>query len=126
MTIISISIEDELLEQLDETIENQGFSGRSDAIRQAIRTLIANLKDVNNIDGEVEGVLTIIHKENTKEFNKVLHDHLDIIQTQLHNHLENHNCLELLVVKGEAKRIKSFKKATETCKCVNFVNLLIN
>ena len=126
MTIISISIDDVLLNELDTQIEKQGFSGRSDVVRQAIRNFLTSLHEVEKLSGSIEGVMTVIHKGNTDEFNKTLHTYTHIVKTQVHNHLQNHKCLELFVLEGKAKEIKDFKKDLEKIKSVEFVNLLVS
>ena len=44
MPIVSISLNDEILKQIDSLQKNLGFSGRSDAIRAGIRSFVSEEK----------------------------------------------------------------------------------
>lgn len=126
MGIISVSIDSDLIEALDAFVDEEKFSGRSDAVRQAVTNLILQENVENKLKGDIEGVMLLIHKESgTKKIHDILHKYLSIIKTQVHNHLESHKCLEIFVLKGNAKKIKDLKKDLGSESAVEFVKLLI-
>lgn len=126
MGIISVSIDSNLIEALDAYVEDEKFSGRSDAVRQAVTNLILDENVEKNLNGDIEGVMLVIHKETgTKKIHDILHEYLHIIKTQVHNHLESHKCLEIFVLKGDAKEILSLKKSLGSESSVEFVKLLV-
>ncbi|MBT4352629.1 CopG family ribbon-helix-helix protein [archaeon] len=127
MTIISISLNDKLIEDIDKLQEDLGFSGRSEILRTAIRNLIAEEKNRSKLDGNLEGVIVIINLEKYGEsISKITHKFEKIIKTQIHNHLESHKCLQLFLIKGDAKLIKLMIKELETSKKTEYIKLLLS
>ena len=70
MTVISISINEKLLEEIDALKDEMGFSGRSDIIRTASRMLIDDTRKQMDIKGEVNGVIFLIHKREVEDKEK--------------------------------------------------------
>ena len=115
MPIVSISLSDRLLEELDNTKEELGFSGRSEIVRTAIRSLLRERQDIEKLDGTIDSVIITTHDDaHAGELSKIQHDYEDIITTQLHNHLENHKCLELFVLHGDAAQVRAFWEALQS------------
>lgn len=109
MAIISVSLSPRMLEELDRIRAEMGFSGRSEAIRAALRALIGDAKEREALRGRVKGILLLIHGHEAEGFVcDVKHGFLDIIHTQLHNRFEEGKCLELFVLDGEAERVRDF------------------
>ncbi|MFA4647544.1 nickel-responsive transcriptional regulator NikR [Pyrococcus kukulkanii] len=104
-----VSIPEELLEKFDRIIEEKGYTNRSEAIRDLIRDFIVRHEwEVGN--EEVAGTITMVYNHDeadvVKELLDLQHEYLDEIVASLHVHMDEHNCLEVVVVKGEAKKIK--------------------
>ena len=51
MPIVSISLNDEILKQIDNLQSTLGFSGRSDAIRAGIRSFVSEEKQKADLSG---------------------------------------------------------------------------
>ncbi|PIY60603.1 nickel-responsive regulator 1 [Candidatus Woesearchaeota archaeon CG_4_10_14_0_8_um_filter_47_5] len=127
MAIISISLSEQLLKDLDMLQKTLGFSGRSDAIRAAIRTLIAEHKSRSRLSGLIEGVLLVVNPEKSNEaVSAIRHKFNDIIRTELHNHLESGKCLYLFVVKGDAERIQKIMQLLEASKKIEYSKLFLS
>jgi len=106
-----VSIEDELLEKFDHRIKEKGYSNRSEAIRDLIRDdLVAS--EWRDNDEDVVGTLTIVYDHHTRDLGNTLthlqHSFAGHIQAVLHVHLDHHNCLEVLVVKGKGAEVQIF------------------
>ena len=115
--IISISLNDEILDDIDDIQSNLGFSGRSEVIRAGIRELITQNNKLSSLSGIVEGVLTVSHEEkNSQEFSKIRHRYQSTIRTQVHHEMENHICLEVLIFKGDSDKIKKMFNDFSTSK----------
>ncbi len=104
-----VSIPEELLEKFDRIIEEKGYVNRSEAIRDLIRDFIVRHEwEVG--DAEVAGTITMLYNHDeadvVKELLDLQHDYLDEIVSSIHVHMDEHNCLEVVIVKGKAKRIK--------------------
>ena len=107
MSVVSISLNDTLLEDIDEFMDEQGFSGRSEVMRTAVRALLRDRKDIADLKGTVDAVVIVTHEdEDSGEIDNIQHDYQDTITTQLHNHMEEHKCLEVFMLHGEAEKVK--------------------
>lgn len=106
---LSISLPPSLLEQLDEMVAAKGYTNRSLAIADMIRAQLVEHRQKFGQD-EIAGTITLVydhHKQHVQEtLTDLQHDHHDLIISTLHVHLDHHNCLEVLVVRGKAARIK--------------------
>ncbi len=66
MTIISISIPDNLLEKVDQYIKEQGYQNRSEITRQALRVYISEAKNLAEHKGKIIATITIIYQKGSK------------------------------------------------------------
>jgi CopG family nickel-responsive transcriptional regulator len=116
MTIVSLSIPDKLLERVDSSIEGEGFANRSEIIRQALRTFIAEGRSLKELEGEIAATITIIYekKANRGQISDIQHSYGNIISTFLHAHIDEHYCLEVIVVKGKANVVRKLVNAFRT------------
>ena len=126
MAIISISLNEEILSELDNLKSTMGFTGRSDTVRAGIRNFMADEKQKKTLDGNVHAILLVIH--NNKYDNDVphlKHDFEDIITTHLHSKIENEKCMELFVINGESTKVNTITKYFQTNKKMDVVKLII-
>ncbi len=104
-----VSIPHDLLTEFDGIIERKGYTNRSEAIRDLIRDFIVR-HEWEKGDEEVAGTITIVYNHDeadvVKELLDLQHDYVNEIVSSLHVHMDKHNCLEVVVVKGKAKRVK--------------------
>jgi CopG family nickel-responsive transcriptional regulator len=116
VTVISVSIPEKFLEQVESSIREQGFTNRSEIIRQALRTFIAESRSLTELNGEIAASITIIYeRETTKgQISEIQHRYGDIISTFLHAHIDEAYCLEVIVVKGEADTVRKLVDAFRT------------
>jgi CopG family nickel-responsive transcriptional regulator len=127
MPIVSISLNQKILDEIDTLQAEMGFSGRSEAIRAAIRMFIADKKDKDHLVGVIDATLFVIHDEkHTALVSKIRHDFPQLIKTQIHNHLENQKCLEIFVIKGDAEKIRKMTNTFQTNKNLDFVKLVVS
>ena len=123
--IISMSVDEELLKEIDSLQKEQKYKGRSEVLRTALRMLVEDHKQRNNYEGEIDAILIAIHQEENL-VNKIKHSFQSIIKTQLHSHLKNHKCMELFILNGEAKKIHSFKEELQKSNKIEHVKLIIS
>ena len=104
-----ISLEDVLLERFDGLIERKGYGNRSEAIRDLIRDSLV-MEEWESTTSETVGTITIVYSHDKRELTDTLtdlqHGHHDSIISSMHIHLDEHNCLEVIVVRGKAKEIE--------------------
>ncbi len=104
-----ISIDDKLLDSFDRLIELKGYMNRSEAIRDLIRAALVELKWEGG-EEETVGTVTLVYNHHVRDLSDKLteqqHTHYSQIISALHIHLDAHNCLEVLVVRGKARDVK--------------------
>jgi len=109
ITRFGVSIEPDLIVKFDKQIKKKGYTNRSEAIRDLIRKEIIKEKQT---DPEMQsiGTLTIVYDHHTGNLTERLlalqHDHTSEILTTTHIHIDHHNCLEVLILKGKIGRIQ--------------------
>jgi CopG family nickel-responsive transcriptional regulator len=116
-----ISLDKELSERFDELIKRKAYTNRSEAIRDLIRQDLVEQEWLHG--GEVAGAITLIYDHHKRELlNKITdiqHDFQHAIISAQHIHLDHHNCLEIIAVKGnpaEVQKLASMLKAVKGVK----------
>ncbi len=105
----SVSLPPQLLRQFDEMAAAKGYDNRSLAIADMLRgQLVEHRKQFGG--EEIVGTITLgydHHRQHVQEaLTDIQHDHHEVIISAVHVHLDHHNCLEVLIVKGKAALIK--------------------
>ena len=125
MPIVSISLTDEILKEIDSLQKNLGFSGRSDAIRAGIRSFVSEEKQKENLSGSVNAILLVVHNdEYDNQVNGIKHSYEDLITTHLHSKIEGDKCMELIMLKGEAESVSSITKDFQINKRMDTIKLV--
>ena len=125
MPILSISLTEEILKEIDSLQKNLGFSGRSDAIRAGIRSFVAEEKQKEDLSGNVNAILLVVHNdEYDNQVNGIKHSYEDLITTHLHSKIEGDKCMELFMLKGEAGSVSSITKDFQINKRMDTVKLV--
>jgi len=109
LTRCGISLEENLLKQFDQLISRKGYSNRSEAIRDLIRDSLVK-QEWEEGNREIVGAITLVYSHDTRELTDTLtdmqhHFHHSTVSS-MHVHLDEHNCLEVLVVRGKGNEIK--------------------
>jgi len=104
-----VSINDTLLKRFDGLIAEKGYKNRSEAIRDLIRNSLVE-EELSNEEADAVGSVALVYDHHTRDLADKLtdhqHSHHEEIISALHVHLDAHHCLEIVVVKGQAKKIK--------------------
>ncbi len=107
MKRFGVSLEDEYLTALDELVEHKQFPNRS----QAIRHLISRSKVDEKWEGseEVAGAIILVYDHHKPDLQKrstdIQHDYHHLILAVTHVHLDHHNCLETIALRGKADQL---------------------
>ncbi len=125
MPIVSISLNKDILLEIDKLKKSMGFSGRSEAIRAGIRNFVSEEKQKNELSGIIHAILLVVHND---EFDHVVsgikHNFEDLITTHLHSKIEGEKCMELFVINGDAERVSTITKDFQTNKKMDTVKLV--
>ena len=125
MPIVSVSLNDEILTELDKLQKSMGFSGRSEAIRAGIRTFVSEEKQKSDLSGNIHAILLVVHND---EFDHIVsgitHNFEDLITTHLHSKIEKEKCMELFVIDGDAEKVSTMTKDFQINKNMDTVKLV--
>ena len=109
MTVVSITLPSKLLRKFDDFISTRGYYSRSEAFRDAIRNLISEAEVVGLKEERVATTIMITcdyaRKDVDRRVSEVRHEFDDVVIENIHRHIEEKYCLELLVAEGDMKRI---------------------
>jgi CopG family transcriptional regulator, nickel-responsive regulator len=123
-----ISMSADLLEKFDRIVARKGYSNRSEAIRDLIRDELVET-EWESEEAEVAGTITLVYDHHIKGLSHLLleqqHEYHDLILTSTHVHLDHHNCLEVLIVKGKAAEAKKVAEKLISIKGVKHGKLTI-
>jgi len=122
-----ISIEKELSDKFDRFIKEKNYTNRSEAIRDLIRDTF--VKEAWRQNKNVSGAISMVYDHHQRELvDKVIdiqHDFSRFIISSQHVHLNHHDCLEVVVVKGVSKEIQKLADRLKSIKGVKNVNLAV-
>ena len=109
ITRFGMSIDSSLVRKFDALSARKGYASRSAAIQDLIRDKLVE-EEWEAGDQDIVGTITIVYNHHTRELEHALtemqHKAFHQIISALHVHLDPHNCLEVLVVKGKGQDIK--------------------
>jgi len=125
MEVISLSIDEETLNKINEIQEKGSFNGRSELIRKAVEGLHQDLNERDELSGEMNAVIIVRHPhKHEKGISEISHSFDEVIITQLHSKLSNEKCLEVFHTNGSAQKIIDFYNQLEGSKHTESVNIL--
>ncbi len=125
MPIVSISLNDEILSEIDRLQKKMGFSGRSEIIRAGVRGLISEEKQIANLSGQIHAILMVVHDEESEQVvTGIKHNHEDLIGTHLHSKVDGNKCMELFLLHGDAGKINTMTRDFKTNKKMENVKLV--
>lgn len=122
----SISLPEDLLISLDNQIVNKGYVSRSEFMRDLIREQLVE-DSWSSQDGTVIGVLTLIYDHHQRELLQKMtdlqHDSDAQILCNTHVHIDHHNCLETIMIKGTSAQVEYISGKIGGLKGINFSKL---
>jgi len=128
ITRFGVSIEPDLLKKFDKMIKKEGYTNRSEAIRDLIRDNLIKEKN-RNPDAEAIATLTMVYDHHVRNLTDKLldlqHDHTKEILTTTHVHIDHHNCLEVLVLKGKTRNIQKLADNIKALRGIKHGELVI-
>ncbi|MFB6126891.1 MAG: nickel-responsive transcriptional regulator NikR [Halolamina sp.] len=127
MTVVSVSMPEELLERIDGFADEHGYTGRSEVVREAARNLLGEFEDRRLEGRELMGLVTVVFDYETTSVEERLmglrHDHDELVASNVHSHVGDRRCMELFVLEGHLDEISEFVggvRATRETLSVNY------
>ena len=112
MTVVSVSMPDNLLERIDTFADDHGYTGRSEVVREAARNLLGEFEDKRLEGRELMGIVTVLFDyETTRVEERMMHlrhEHDDLVASNFHSHVGNRYCMELFILDGSLEDISTF------------------
>jgi CopG family nickel-responsive transcriptional regulator len=112
MQRVTITIDDDLVAEIDAFIEARGYANRSEAIRDLARSGLEKFRTEATPGRQCVATLSYVYDHAARQLPKRLtqdfHDHHSLAQATLHVHLDHDSCLEVTVLKGSSSEVKAF------------------
>ncbi len=124
----TIAIPADLSNAFDKRNKRKGYQNRSEAIRDLIRgALIA--EEWDDPTARVAATITLVYDHHTRtltdRITELQHDYGEMIVSSLHVHLDHHNCLEVVVVRGIARKVQQLADGLSAIKGVKHAQLTL-
>ena len=124
----TISLDEKLLERFDTVIKQQQYVNRSEAIRDLIRSSF--VEEEWQADKDVVGVISLIYDHHQpklqEKVTEIQHDYHHQIVSATHIHMDHHNCLEVVIVKGKAGSVNELADRLRSMRGVRNCNLAMS
>jgi CopG family nickel-responsive transcriptional regulator len=121
---IGISLEQDLLAQFDKLIAEKGYVNRSEAVRDLIRDSLVQREWASRGREEKVAVVTLVYDHDsaslTQKLAHIQHENHRAVVSALHVHLDPHNCLKVLVLRGRGKDVSAMGDGLVSTKGVKY------
>jgi CopG family transcriptional regulator, nickel-responsive regulator len=121
----TVSLEDDLLDEFDAYIKARQYNNRSEAVRDLIRKSF--IKEQWKEDKEVVGVVSLVYDHHQHQLQEKItelqHDFHHQIVSSTHIHMDHDNCLEVIIVRGKAGKVKELAEKLTAIRGVRAGNL---
>lgn len=128
LTRFGVAVPDSLLKLFDLRFRELGIPTRSEALRQLIRDFVTN-DTWQSERGTVYGSITVTYNHHIREAGSKMaelqHDYKDVILCTTHIHADAHQCLEVIMLRGEAKRVKKLVETMRSLKAISSLTPVI-
>ena len=128
---IGVSLEDDLLARFDRLIAEKGYENRSEAIRDLIRDALVQRSwsvETGQRDEERVAVVTLVYDHDSSSLAQKLahiqHENHKAVVSALHVHMDEHNCLEVLVLRGRGEEVVAMGEGLVSTKGVKYGKLV--
>ena len=109
LTRTGIAMDSELLARFDRFILKQGYTNRSEAVRDLVRDRLITAA-VEDPEVSVVGSITLIYDHHSRllpdKLTKLQHDHHNLVIATTDAHLDHDTCLEVIVVRGKSRQVQ--------------------
>ena len=112
MERLTVTIDEDLVAEVDSFMNERGYANRSEAFRDLLRSGLEDLRGGAVTNRPCVATLSYIYdhaeRELPKRLTKEFHDHHKLAQATLHVHIDHDSCLEVTVLKGRGSEVKAF------------------
>lgn len=112
MQRVTVTLDEDLLADLDALMERRGYQNRSEAIRDLARAGLAQAKDDEGGNGDCVAALVYVYDHAARDLAQRLvqnfHGQHNLSLATLHVHLDDESCLEVTTLKGQSREVRNF------------------
>jgi CopG family nickel-responsive transcriptional regulator len=112
MQRVTVTLDDELLGELDRMAKARGYQNRSEALRDLARAGLRQAAETSGAAGDCVAALVYVYDHEARNLSRRLtrsfHEHHDLSLAALHVHLDHESCLEVAVLRGKAPAVRHF------------------
>ncbi|MGP8289943.1 nickel-responsive transcriptional regulator NikR [Vreelandella zhanjiangensis] len=129
MQRVTITLDEELLEEVDALMHARGYQNRSEAIRDLTRSGLKQVNEEAVPEALCMGALVYVYDHAARDLSKRLtrhsHDHHDLTLSTLHVHIDHDSCLEVALLKGQGRELKQFADEVTSSRSVRHGQLVL-
>ncbi len=126
---IGVTFPPELLKEFDDITGKMGYESRSKAIQDVVRLYVSERKWLKEEEANQTGVILMVYDHDTRGLESDLtesqHHHQELISSTMHIHLGEHDCLEVIAVKGKGSEIRHLSDELATRRGVKILKSMI-
>ncbi len=106
-----VAMDEDLLTRFDDLVSRRGTAvNRSEAVRDLVRDALVDAEWEDSAE-EIVGTITMVFDHHASDLSDKLdslqHAHFERIVSSMHVHLDAHNCLEVIVVRGTSAQVRA-------------------
>jgi CopG family transcriptional regulator, nickel-responsive regulator len=106
----TVSMDKQLLEKFDLRSKERGYANRSEAVRDLVRGCLVE-EDWKNKTEKMAATVTLVYDHHKREvmekITELQHHSGKLVVAATHVHLDNDNCLEVIILRGPGKDLKN-------------------
>lgn len=129
ITRVSLTLPQDLLDELERSLKAQGYASRSEAVRDALQDFLASYRWRSELRGEQLGAVLVMYDHNVRGLTDAImdiqHDSTGIISAVQHLHMDPKTCLEILIVRGPAEGIRKLVDRLGALRGVKHAKLVV-
>ena len=129
MQRVTVTLDEELLADVDALIQERGYQNRSEAIRDLTRSGLQQVREEAAPQALCMGALVYVYDHAARELSKRLtrhsHAHHDLTLSTLHVHLNEQSCMEVALLKGQSDQLKQFAAEVTSSRSVRHGRLVL-
>ena len=115
MQRITITVDDDLMDDVDRLIERRGYQNRSEAFRDLLRQDLGNSRLRERPDGPCVATLSYVYNHHQRQLARRLtdlqHDHHELTVSTTHAHLDHDHCIETVILRGRTEQVRAFAQS---------------
>lgn len=114
MQRVTVTLDEDLVAELDRFIESRGYQNRSEAVRDLARSGLRQAAEAAGEGEDAVGALVYLYDHEARNMSKRLteahHRHPDMSVCTLHMHLDHDQCLEVALLRGPTQSLRHFSE----------------